>query len=69
MVRSLVVSSLPGKRRKHDRVIDIDKVFFKKGDVVEGSDGSTMTMDYRAIDVPPIHTDCRCFVWPFDVTL
>lgn len=46
------------------RIVDINEVFFKKGDTFTGSDGKTMSMDYRTIDVPPLHTRCRCFVRP-----
>jgi hypothetical protein len=42
------------------QVVEVDKVFFNKGDTVEGSDGKSMVVDYRAIDVPPLHTNCRC---------
>lgn len=46
----------------HGRVIDVNGRFFEKGDVLAGSDGGRLTLDYRAIDVPPLHTSCRCFV-------
>ena len=46
------------------KIVSITKTFFSKGDTVEGSDGTTMVTDYRSIDVPPLHTNCRCFVRP-----
>jgi HK97 family phage portal protein len=51
------------------KIIDIDEVFFKKGDELVGSEGTAMKMDYRAIDVPPLHTNCRCFVRPESVSV
>lgn len=49
--------------RQHMRTIGINEVFFKKGDVLE-ADGKEMVLDYRAIDVPPLHMNCRCFIRP-----
>jgi HK97 family phage portal protein len=46
------------------RVIGINEVFFKKGEVLADEDGKELTLDYRAIDVPPLHTNCRCFIRP-----
>lgn len=44
--------------------VGISEVFFKKGDVYEGRDGGKLNLDYRTIDVPPIHPNCRCFIRP-----
>lgn len=46
------------------KIVDVGDTYFKKGDVMTGSDGGTLALDYRSIDVPPIHTNCRCFVRP-----
>jgi len=51
----------------HGRTIDVKGTFFKKGDVMEGSQGGSLTLDYRAIDVPPLHTSCRCFIRPSEI--
>ena len=48
----------------HGKIIKVTETFFKKGETVEGADGTTFTTDYRAIDVPPLHTNCRCFIRP-----
>jgi len=46
------------------KTIDVGADYFRKGDVSVGSDGSKMKLNYRAIDVPPLHTNCRCFIRP-----
>lgn len=46
------------------RIVGINEAFFKKGEAIPGSDGSSMSTDYRAIDVPPLHPNCRCFIRP-----
>lgn len=51
------------------KVIDVNGAFFKKGDELTGNAGTTMTLDYRAIDVPPLHTSCRCFVRPAEISV
>ena len=43
-------------------IIDIDENFFDKGATVTGKNGGTMSLDYRAMDVPPLHPNCNCFV-------
>lgn len=48
---------------QHGRVVGVNEVFFKKGEVLS-SDGKKLTLDYRTIDVPPLHTNCRCFIRP-----
>lgn len=47
----------------HGRVIGVNEVFYKKGETLE-AEGKTLKLDYRAIDVPPLHTSCRCFIRP-----
>lgn len=54
---------------QHARTIGINEVFFKKGDVLSDPEGREMVLDYRAIDVPPLHTNCRCFIRPGSVSL
>lgn len=38
--------------------------FTKVGDVVTGVDGGQMKIDYRDIDVPPLHVNCTCSIIP-----
>ena len=68
VVKSLRWYTEPGAcefcRPMNGKVVGITETFFKKGDTVTGEDGGTMTTDYRAVDVPPLHTNCRCFVRP-----
>jgi HK97 family phage portal protein len=45
------------------RIIGINEVFFKKGEELTAA-GSTLKLNYRTIDVPPLHTHCRCFIRP-----
>ncbi|TFH72397.1 phage portal protein [Gammaproteobacteria bacterium LSUCC0112] len=44
------------------KIIGVHENFFKKGDVAQGRDGGTLPLDYRGIDVPPLHTNCRCLI-------
>lgn len=46
------------------KIIDVGSKYFKKGDVITGTDGGTLALNYRSMDVPPLHTNCRCFVRP-----
>ena len=48
-------------------IIDVQSDFFSKGDVVRGADGGVMQLDYRTINVPPLHPNCNCFVRPEDI--
>lgn len=50
-------------------VIDIDEKYFEKGSTLVGSDGSTLQLNYRAIDTPPLHSNCRCFIRPETITI
>jgi phage portal protein BeeE len=34
--------------------------FLKLGDVLTGTDGGKLSIDYTAIDTPPVHPGCRC---------
>lgn len=46
------------------KVIGVNETFFPKGYELVGSEGGKMVLDYRAIDVPPLHPNCRCFIRP-----
>lgn len=50
-------------------VIDVNDVYFKKGDQMVGSDGSILKLNYRSIGVPPLHTNCRCFIRPETISI
>jgi HK97 family phage portal protein len=52
------------------RIVDINEPFYEKGTTLQGSDGGTLDLDYRTIDVPPLHPRCRCFIRPevIDIT-
>lgn len=43
-------------------IIDIDESFYEEGQTVRGRDGGRLKLDYRGIDVPPLHPNCNCFV-------
>jgi SPP1 gp7 family putative phage head morphogenesis protein len=50
-------------------VVGIDDGFFDQGDEYtiadkEGED-HTMTLDYEAVESPPLHPDCRCTLAPY----
>jgi SPP1 gp7 family putative phage head morphogenesis protein len=49
--------------------IGIDENFYDKGDTVVGANGGKLTMDYRTLDVPPIHPNCRCFIRPEEISV
>lgn len=48
----------------HNETKDITDDFLAQGDVVKGTDGGEFTADYRSIDVPPLHANCRCVLIP-----
>jgi HK97 family phage portal protein len=50
------------------RVIGINEVFFNKGETLT-AEGKELVLDYRAIDVPPLHTNCRCFIRPAEISI
>jgi hypothetical protein len=57
----------------HKRTIPVDGTFFKKGDsfsviTAEGIP-KTLKLDYRRMDVPPLHVNCRCQVFPEDISI
>ena len=49
---------------QNGKVIGVNETFYPKGYELEGADGGVLKLDYRAIDVPPLHTNCRCFIRP-----
>jgi HK97 family phage portal protein len=51
------------------KVIDIDDNFFPKGFELTGVEGGKLPLTYRAIDVPPLHTNCRCFIRPEGIAI
>lgn len=67
----------PFCRPLHGKIIDVNETYFKKGDVYtvididkNGNPKEISTkLDYRAIDVPPLHTNCRCFIRPEQIEI
>ncbi len=51
------------------KTIGLNDSFYPKGHVLEGAKGGALTLDYRSIDVPPLHTNCRCFIRPEKIEL
>jgi HK97 family phage portal protein len=48
----------------HGKTISVEETFFEKGDEVEGTDGTRMTLDYTDVAYPPLHPSCRCYIRP-----
>ncbi len=48
----------------HGSVVGIEENFYDKGDVVQGSDGGTMPVDYANVTGGALHPNCRCQVVP-----
>ena len=44
--------------------VGINEPFFGQGTVLKGADGNEMTLDYEAVDGPPLHPNCRCSMQP-----
>lgn len=53
----------------HGKTISIDESFFKKGDTAQGSDGTSIKLDYSSVDAPPLHVSCRCYIRPEEVSI
>lgn len=51
------------------KVIGIEDDFFKLGDKVKGADGGELELDYSDVGAPPLHTQCRCYTQPEDVSI
>lgn len=47
----------------HGKIVDIDKKFFKKWDVLT-VDGQSLKLDYSDTIAPPLHVNCRCTLIP-----
>ncbi len=54
---------------ENGKIIGVNDKFYAKGDVIQGTNGGMLRLDYRSIDVPPIHTNCRCFVRPEEISI
>jgi HK97 family phage portal protein len=52
---------------EHGRAIGVNETFYPKGYELTGKDGGTLALNYRTIDVPPLHTNCRCFIRPAEI--
>jgi SPP1 gp7 family putative phage head morphogenesis protein len=46
----------------NEKIISIKDNFYDKGQTVQGRDGGKLSMDYRNMDNPPLHPNCRCFI-------
>jgi HK97 family phage portal protein len=46
------------------RTKTIGSSYTKLGDVVTGTDGGQMSIDYADVDVPPLHPNCSCSIIP-----
>lgn len=53
----------------HGEIIDVQDDFFKKGQTVYGENGGTLKLDYRSINVPPLHPNCNCFIRPEEIVV
>jgi HK97 family phage portal protein len=53
----------------NDKIIDIDDVFFEKGDVVRGSKGGKLSVAFGDVEDPPVHPNCRCFTLAEDISV
>lgn len=51
------------------RIVSIDDDFYGKGETITGRDGGSLSLDYRTIDVPPLHPSCRCFIRPEEIVV
>jgi hypothetical protein len=51
------------------KTVAIDEGFFDKNETIEGSDGATMTTDYAAVENPPLHPNCRCYIRPENISV
>lgn len=47
-----------------EKSIGVGESFFAKGETLEGADGGTLSLDYEAVDGPPLHPNCRCSLLP-----
>ena len=47
-----------------DNAIGLNESFYQKGQVLYGTDGGSLALDYENIDGPPLHPNCRCSMQP-----
>ena len=45
-------------------VVGIEQGFFDKNEEIVGADGGTINTDYAAVENPPLHPNCRCYIRP-----
>ena len=51
------------------KTVAIDEGFFDKNETIEGADGGTLTTDYAAVENPPLHPNCRCYIRPENISV
>ncbi|WP_241473780.1 phage minor head protein [Mycolicibacterium neoaurum] len=51
-------------RPMHGKTVGLKANYFDKGDVFEGDDGKTITLDYTDVQGPSLHNNCRCVLLP-----
>ena len=49
--------------------VAVDAKFFEKGDIVPGSDGETMSLDYDEVWGGALHPNCRCYTRPGEIEI
>jgi len=52
-----------------DTVVGIDEGFFGKNDEIVGADGGVINTDYAAVENPPLHPNCRCYLRPETISV
>ncbi len=50
------------------KIVGIEENFFDKGDVVTGSNGEKMSLDYAAVTGGALHVNCRCDTRPDEIS-
>jgi HK97 family phage portal protein len=51
-------------KKFNNKVTPLDQPFFKQGETLTGTQGGKMTLDYSAVNGPPLHPNDRCDVVP-----
>jgi uncharacterized lipoprotein YmbA len=51
-------------KKFNNKVTPLDQPFFKQGETLTGTQGGKMTLDYSAVNGPPLHPNDRCDVIP-----
>ena len=46
------------------KAVPLGVPFYSQGTVLKGTQGGTMTLDYEAVEGPPLHPFCRCDLLP-----